>query len=372
MHTCLFLQKINEISIHCIFSKSSYKPDQMIQVTKHGIVLEKTNIDFENEGVLNPGVIVHDNQIHMFYRAVHKGNHSTIGYCLLDTPLNVLYRRQTPLIFPEFEYESKGLEDPRVVKIDNTFYLTYTAFNGTNALGAVATSTDLKHWNKKGIIVPQVTYDDFRTLAESKGELNDKYLRYNEHERNFDSSQEEVLLWDKNLIFFPRRIQRMLCFLHRIKPDIQILISINELSDLTKEFWNTYMSNFTEHIVLSPRYEHEISYIGSGCPPIETKAGWLIIYHGVHDSVKGFVYSACAALLDLENPQNEIARLPYPLFFPEFRWELTGEVNNVCFPTGAILQDDTIYIYYGAADERIAVASVSLRELLTELELNKI
>jgi predicted GH43/DUF377 family glycosyl hydrolase len=74
--------------------------------------------------------------------------------------------------------------------------------------------------------------------------------------------------------------------------------------------------------------------------------------------------------LDLQNPQIEIARLPYPLFKPEFSWELKGEVNNVCFPTGAVVFDDTLYIYYGAADERIACASLSLSDLLTELLLN--
>ncbi|MFZ1254945.1 MAG: pesticidal protein Cry7Aa, partial [Saprospiraceae bacterium] len=109
---------------------------------------------------------------------------------------------------------------------------------------------------------------------------------------------------------------------------------------------------------------------GGGCPPIETKDGWLVIYHGVHDTNKGYVYSACAALLDLKNPTIEIARLPYPLFKPELEWELKGEVNNVCFPTGSVVFDDLLYIYYGAADERIACASVNLTELISELLLN--
>ena len=181
-----------------------------------------------------------------------------------------------------------------------------------------------------------------------------------------------IFIWDKNLIFFPRKINNKFCFLHRIKPDIQLVVAISQLADLTIEFWQNYFLHFDEYIVLSPKYEHEVSYVGSGCPPIETEVGWLIIYHGVHDTVKGYVYSACAALLDLENPQKEIARLPYPLFFPEKIWELKGEVNNVCFPTGAVIENDTLYIYYGAADERIAVASLSLKELLAELALNKI
>jgi len=130
--------------------------------------------------------------------------------------------------------------------------------------------------------------------------------------------------------------------------------------------------HFDKHILMTPKYDHEISYIGGGCPPIETKDGWLLIYHGVHDSLHGYVYSACAALLDLNDPTKEIARLPYPLFKPEFEWELKGEVNNVVFPTGTALFGDQLYIYYGAADTRIAVASVSISELTEELLLHSV
>ena len=91
----------------------------------------------------------------------------------------------------------------------------------------------------------------------------------------------------------------------------------------------------------------------------------------MHDSPNGFVYNACACLLDKENPKIEIARLPYPLFKPELEWELVGDVNDVVFPTGTALFGDTLYIYYGAADKRIACASVSLKELLIELNKNK-
>jgi beta-1,2-mannobiose phosphorylase / 1,2-beta-oligomannan phosphorylase len=342
----------------------------MLEVKKHGVVLEKTMLDFENEGVLNPGVIFFENKIHMFYRAVHTGNHSTVGYCILDTPLTVLYRNQTPLMVSEFDYESQGIEDPRVVHIDGIFYMSYAAYDGTNALGAVATSTDLKTWNKQGIIVPQITYQEFKNLTNSSGPLNDKYLRYNEHQRRYESTSDTILVWDKNVIFFPERIHGKLCFFHRIKPDIQVVLFIDTLADLTPAFWNNYLNNFSDHIVMTPKYTHEMSYIGGGCPPVKTKDGWLIIYHGVHDSVEGYVYSACAALLDLDDPKKEIARLPYPLFFPEFGWELTGEVNNVCFPTGAILIEDELFIYYGAADERIACASLDIKALLQELKLN--
>ncbi|MDP1817900.1 MAG: hypothetical protein Q8K92_25820 [Leadbetterella sp.] len=345
----------------------------MIEVIKKGILFEKTPIEFENSGVLNPGVIKEGEFVHVFYRAVSFNNYSSIGYCKLEGPATILKRNKTPLIVPEFDYESHGVEDPRIVKIDELYYLSYTAYDGINALGALAVSSDLIHWEKKGIIVPQLTYDEFNLLAPQENMLNDnKYIRYNDQHHLQSTTDKEVLLWDKNLLFFPRKLNGKFYFLHRIKPDIQILVGIEKLEDLTEEFWKNYFSNFQENIVLSSKFEHEISYIGGGCPPIETADGWLLIYHGVKDSLNGYIYSACASLLDLENPQKEIGRLPYPLFEPSKTWELKGEVNNVCFPTGTALFGDTLYIYYGAADELIAYASVSLSALLIELKKNTI
>ncbi|PSL43485.1 putative GH43/DUF377 family glycosyl hydrolase [Chitinophaga niastensis] len=333
----------------------------MIAIKKEGILLEKTNFTFENEGVLNPAVIRVGEEVHIFYRAVRQGNHSTIGYCKLKDPLTVSERADTPLLFPQFDYESKGLEDPRIVKIDDLYYLTYTAYDGTTASGALATSSDLVHFEKKGLIVSQIKYNDFINLAECREELNEKYERYNSL---------NTILWSKDLVFFPRKINNKFHFLHRVKPDIQI-VAVNDLAELTTEFWQNYFLHFDDYIVLAPKYDHEVSYVGGGCPPIETKSGWLLIYHGVHDTVNGYVYVGCAALLDLENPLKEIARLPYALITPESEWELKGDVSNVCFPTGTAVFGDTLYIYYGAGDDVIASASVSLSALLTELLSHK-
>ena len=79
------------------------------------------------------------------------------------------------------------------------------------------------------------------------------------------------------------------------------------------------------------------------------------------------MYSACAALLDLDDPVKVLARLPYALFSPEHEWELKGEVNNVVFPTGTAQFGGTLFIYYGAADSVIACASVNLSDLIAEL-----
>jgi len=344
----------------------------MLKVNKEGILLHKTALVFENEGVLNPAAIREGIFVHLFYRAVSESNFSSIGYCKLNGPIQVEKRNTEALLSPEFDYESHGMEDPRIVKIEDTYYLTYTAYDGVNALGCLATSTDLVHFEKKGVIVPKITYEDFNALAELNEEIDGKYFRYNQHDGILVKEGKLMLVWDKNVIFFPRKINNQFYFMHRIRPEIQIVVAIDSLEDLTVDFWKDYFLHFNDYTVLSPKYQHEVSYIGGGCPPIETEFGWLLIYHGVHDTLKGFIYSACAALVDLDDPRKEISRLPYPLFVPEFEWELKGEVNNVCFPTGAVVFEDTLFIYYGAADERIACASVSLSSLLEELLSHKI
>ena len=338
----------------------------MLEVKKEGVILKKTSLSFENEGVLNPAVIYEGGFIHLFYRAVAKGNYSSIGYCRLSDPFTVEKRLDMPVLSAEFDYESHGVEDPRIVKIDDLFYLTYTAYDGANALGALAISKDLIHFEKKGIIVPQITFTELCNLVGKNNSIIENYKPFNQI--NIEQIK-DIFIWDKNVIFFPRKIDGKFYILHRIKPDIQI-ITINNLDDLTKEFWLDFFKDLKNNTLFSPKYDHEINYIGGGCPPIETEYGWLLIYHGVHSSKDGFVYSACAALLDLHNPKKEIARLPYPLFEPELDWELKGEVNNVCFPTGAVVFEDTLYIYYGAADEQIGCASLSLSDLLKELTLN--
>ncbi|MCH8495960.1 MAG: hypothetical protein LAT57_10080 [Balneolales bacterium] len=338
----------------------------MISIKNEGIVISITEHDFENDGVLNPAIMQEGNTVHMFYRAVRRGNYSTIGYAKLEGPLNVVERNEKPLIIPSADYEIHGVEDPRIVKIDDVYYLTYCAYDGVNALGCLATSTDLIHFEKQGIVVPQVTYEEFKEMTEFSSYLNEKYERFHVTNNILNNPGTRRLIWDKNLIFFPRKVNDKFMLLHRIKPDIQI-VSFNTIEDLTKDFWKDYLLHFSDHILMASKHDHEIGYIGGGCPPIETEAGWLMIYHGVHDSAKGYIYTGCAALLDLEDPTKEIARLPYALFEPELPWELFGYVDNVVFPTGTSLFDGRLYVYYGAADKRIAAASVDMKELITEL-----
>lgn len=340
------------------------------EVIKTGILLEKTELAFEDESVSNPGCYQEGALIHMLYRAVSEGNHSSIGYCSLSDPLTVKERRKTPFYKAQHPSESQGVEDPRITRIEDTYYLTYTAYDGINALGALAISKDMKKFSRAGIITPLISRCKFRELIKGTPGIPEKY--YNNESLYYEHMPDKtVILWDKDVIFFPRKINGRFAFLHRIFPGIQVVLC-DSISDLTEEFWEDYLCNLNKHIALGPRHAFEKEYIGGGCVPIETPEGWLLIYHGVEQGLNGKIYHAAAALLELDDPTVEIARLPVPLFSPEKDWETTGYVNNVVFPTGTARVGDRLYIFYGAGDSRIAVASLSFNSLMAALLHHKI
>jgi predicted GH43/DUF377 family glycosyl hydrolase len=146
------------------------------------------------------------------------------------------------------------------------------------------------------------------------------------------------------------------------------VIYFNDFKDLTDDYWREYLRDLGSYILLESKYRFESRNVGGGCPPIETEEGWLLIYHGIEDSIQGRIYHAAAVLLDLDDPTKVIGRMKQPLFSPTENWEKQGDVNNVVFPTGTVLKGNKLYIYYGAADKLIAAKSVDMRELLAELK----
>ena len=304
----------------------------------------------------------------MFYRAVRHDNYSTIGYCQLKDN-KVIKRLSRPVLVPEYDYEKQGVEDPRIVFQGGAYYLFYTAFDGRNALGAYATSSDLVNFTKHGIITPQISYREVMGIIGRNKNVPKRYFHYarNALRRNGP----DVLLWDKDVFIFPKKINNSFWLVHRIMPSIQIA-TFKNFSELTTEYWRDYFKAFEKHTLLDPHYRFENHKIGGGCPPIETEAGWLFIYHSVGRIFLRKRYYAAVALLDYHNPRKVIARLPYPLFSPSSSWERKGNVKNVVFPSGAVVRDKRLYIYYGAADKLIAAKSVDLAELLTELAKNPI
>lgn len=335
----------------------------MVNVSKGKILLEsRSDIDFENGGVLNPACVEKDGIIHMFYRAVRKRNFSTIGYCQIKDN-QVIFRMDEPILKPEYLYERMGIEDPRVTYLDGKYYMLYTAYDGINALIAYATSNDLKNWTKKGLISPQISYDEAEDIFRNSG-VGKKYTFFEQYFRY--ENNDKIYLWEKDAMLFPKKINGQFALIHRVLPGIQVCY-FDDFEQLTQYFWKKYFKDLNNFVIIDPKLEHESGYIGGGAVPIETEKGWLLIYHSVEEHKGNKIYRASAALLDLKNPQKVIGRLPYPLFSPEEIWEKKGEVNNVVFPTATSINGDTLSIYYGAADDMVGVRTVSLSDLLSKL-----
>lgn len=340
----------------------------MIEVRKEGVLLEPTKREFENQAVLNPGCVSKGKDVHMIYRAVRKkGMASSLGYCRLDGPLQVAERREEPVLRPEKAFEKQGTEDPRIVLLDGKYYLFYTGFDGKNARVAYATSGDMEKWVKRGTLTPEITYDDAEELFHGS-KLKDRYYLFESLYE--DALGKNVLLWEKDAFLFPKKFGGKYALVHRILPDIQ-LIYFRDFRELTLDYWKEYIKHLSDYVMLESKYWYESRNIGGGAPPIETREGWLLIYHAVEDTNKERVYRAGAALLDRKDPCKVISHMREPLFSPEKKWELKGDVNNVVFPTGTAVFDGRLYIYYGAADKRIAVASVDMDDLLSELSGNR-
>ncbi|HPI67053.1 MAG TPA: pesticidal protein Cry7Aa [bacterium] len=335
----------------------------MLKVKKLGILLKPTKNSFESRAVLNPGIYQDGKNIHLFYRAVNHLNESCIGYARLFGPTKIVERDSVPLINREYTYEAKGIEDPRIVKIGDTFYLTYVAFDGKNALTALASSKNLKQFEKRGIIAPLITYDKAEDFFR-KSTLKDQYAFFESFFK--DKVAYDMLLWEKDIFLFPEKIKGKFALVHRILPEIQI-IYFRDFKELTPLFWRKYLKQLSKFVLLEKKHWYESRNIGGGAPPIKTNKGWLLIYHGVEETNQKKVYHAGAALLDLKDPQKVLGRLRDPLFSPTESYEKKGEISNVVFPTGTAIFGKYLYIYYGCADKRIAVAKVNLNDLLREL-----
>ena len=337
----------------------------MLKIRDEGIILEKTNLEFENRAVFNPACIEVNGVTHMFYRALNENDVSSIGYCqLIDN--KVVKRLNKPILSPEYGYEKMGVEDPRITFLEGIYYLLYTAYNGKNALISYATSKDLVHFTKHGPISPKISYDEAEDIFRDSG-IRERYSMFEMFYK--ETRGKDILLFEKDASLFPQKIGGKFALLHRILPGIQ-LIRFNDFSELNATFWRDYLKNLGENIVLDPLFWYENRNVGGGCPPIETEDGWLIVYHAVEDTPLGKIYHATAALLDLKNPLKVLGRLKEPLFSPKASWEKKGVVDNVVFPTGAVVKDRKLYIYYGAADTLIAAKSLYLKDLLKELQSN--
>jgi len=231
-----------------------------------------------------------------------------------------------PRFAPEREFEEYGVEDPRITHIGDRYYFTYVAVSRHGAATALASTTDFQTFDRHGII--------------------------------FCTENKDVLL-------FPEKINGEYIALHRpdgampfTKPEMWLARSHDLIHWGQHEPFQTGEGSW------------EVGRTGGGPPPIRTEDGWLEIYHGRTKSSERSVvgaYSAGALLLDLDNPQRILRRSAEPIMAPEEDFEQDGFLPDVVFPTGIVERNETILVYYGAADMNTGVVEFSLSELLASL-----
>jgi beta-1,2-mannobiose phosphorylase / 1,2-beta-oligomannan phosphorylase len=327
------------------------------------LFLEATSNPFEGRAVLNPSIIQRGNDLHIYTRAVAQDWVSYIGYLKAhyEGSETVIDDRWTkPMMKPQFKWDTNGVEDPRVVEFEGKFYLFYTAYDGENAVLAMATSDGLTDFSDNKLVGPLITRKEGLDLIKDNQNLN-------AHRNWWSKEKPDGFLWEKDATIFPRRVNGKIVFIHRLRPNAQIafLDSMDQLTD--QDFWRDHIKNLDKHILLAAEQDWESSHMGLGAVPMETSEGWLLIYHGVtNNPVK--TYRAGAALLDLDDPSKVIGRTKDPLFEPVMEWEKSGDVDMVVFPEGLAVRDDVLDIYYGGADSVIGRISVNMDELIDYLK----
>ncbi|MBX4191917.1 hypothetical protein KW798_00290 [Candidatus Parcubacteria bacterium] len=288
---------------------------------------------WESRAVFNSAALDLGGKIHLYYRAMSENNTSVFGYAATKDGLKIIDRDKEPAYVPREDFEMKkgdpngnsGCEDPRMTKIDNTIYMTYTAFDGVHPTHVALTTIPAKDFLAK---------------------------KWDKWSKPIITTPENVN--DKNMCLLPEKIGGQYMLMHRIGQ--QLCADFLDSLDFSK-------SKITRCIeIMGPRPgAWDSQKIGIAGPPILTEKGWLLIYHGVSVST---TYRLGAVLLDTKNPSIVISRTVDTIFEPLLEYERVGQIRNVIFSCGVIRRGDTLYIYYGGADTVVAVAKVSLKKLL--------
>ena len=272
---------------------------------------------WESRCVFNCATVYDGGKTHIVYRAMGDDNISRLGYASSVDGFRIDERLQEPIFSPEHELESKGCEDPRMTRIEDEYFMFYTAYGETAQIGQVT-----------------IKVDDFL----------DKRWKWGKRIYPFPGVD------NKDVILFPERIKGRWVIYHRIPPHIWVSYS--------DDFVNWRDSNI---VMMRRGNTWEKFKIGAGAPPIKTPRGWVFIYHGVDESK---VYRLGLALIALDDPELIIYRLKDPILEPTEEFELKGDIPNVVFTCGALVRDERLFVYYAGADKVICVATQRLDQLL--------
>ena len=297
------------------------------------ILSPRSDKPWEEGGVLNPAAIDIDGVVHLLYRAATKDNVSTLGYASSKNGFLIDERSDNPVYSARTDFEGKGMiknagcEDPRIMEIDGRLYMTYTGYNGIVPRVAVAS----------------IAKEDFVNKC-------------------WDAWTKPIAISDpaipnKDACIIPEKFDGSYILLHRVVDSI-CADTVPSLDFSTQKIKRCID-------ILAPRPGMwDSRKVGVAAPPIKTKAGWLMFYHGISETG---TYRVGAVMLDLNNPTIVKARTALPLLEPQEDYELHGVVSRVVFPCGTVVRNGIIYMYYGSADKTVSVATARLSAIVDML-----
>jgi predicted GH43/DUF377 family glycosyl hydrolase len=321
----------------------------------------KRKIKWENKDVFNPAVIAKDGKVFMLYRAedtigTYAGT-SRLGLAESSDGLHFL-RHPEPVFFPDNDAQKKyewegGCEDPRLVQNENgTYILTYTAYDGDKARLMIASSKDLKKWTKHGHAFADAyngkyidkwsksgsivsTYRDDGNIVATK--VNGKYWMYWGDVNIWAAVSEDLIHWTP--VLYPEGQ----------KPEIELRHNSVETPEIK--------------IVFGPRKgKFDSDLVEPGPPAMLTDAGIVLIYNSRNvpsigdTTLAEGTYAASQILIDKNDPTKVLERMDTYFMKPDKPYEISGQVNHVCFVEGLVKFKNNWFLYYGTADSKIAVA----------------
>lgn len=313
--------------------------------------------DWRKVTVFNPAVIIDNGKFYMIERTAGSLTPCKNYLGLLESTDGVHFTHvlDEPVVTPDqlgFPYGS--IQDPRIVKIDDTFYLNY-------ALRPCA-----MNYYPTGAGIPERSIPEY---PDGWGEEEGHWLT-----RSGILTSKDLILWeylcdttpldinDRDNILFPEKINGKYVLLRRPEEYVG-----EEYGTEKAAMWISYSDDLVHWdepklLAKAENNDWEFKKIGGSTPPVRTDKGWLVLYHGVDQDT---VYRVGALLLDLENPEKIIARTRRFIMEPETYYEKFGyQIPNVIFPTGNVVKDGLLYIYYGVTDTAIALATVPLDDLV--------
>ncbi len=281
--------------------------------------------------VFNPGATVGpDGETILLVRVEDRTGVSHFGVARSQDGYTRWKIEPEPVFPPDREgtHETWGVEDPRITRVGDRYVIAYTAFSSGGPLVALAETKDFRTFERLGpVMVPE----------------------------------------DKDAALFPAKFGDRWALIHRpvISPATRVVGHI----------WLSYspdLLHWGEHRVVIPARSGshwDAEKVGIGPPPLEISEGWLVLFHGVKMTAAGGVYRVGTALLDRDDPLRLLGRSDEWVFGPLMEYERSGDVPDVVFPTGWILEEDgdTLRVYYGAADTCVAVATTRVSTLLEHM-----